>query len=125
MVSRTIFTLSLAGALVAASCTPPTVRAPLPTLQARAAFDLACPQLWLRLVNFDDRSKGVTGCGRQLSYVESCELLDGQMVCTWEADGPVNAITAPSPQLPTAVPPANAPASRPEPANLDPLGDRY
>ena len=127
MDTRPFFHLALGSALlVATGCTPVTVRAPLGALQARAAFDLACPQSWLRLVHFDGRAKGVSGCGRQLSYVEACELLDGQLLCTWEADGPVNAITAPAPPIaPTAAAPPSAVDAKSEPRPLDPLGDRY
>ena len=128
MDTRLLISLAFGGVVLAAGCAPPTARASLTALQARASFDLACPQPWLRLVHFDGRAKGVTGCGRQLSYVEACELLDGELVCTWEADGPVNAITAAAPQIDSAAPTTGAAGATSMPDGnrpIDPLRDRY
>lgn len=129
--SNSLSVLVLGLLMSSAACMPPAVRATLPELQTRAAFDLACPQNWLRLHHFGARAKGVSGCGRQLSYVEACELFDGERICSWEADGPVNAITAPAPEaagIPTApsLPPSPGATPTSQPAGVfDPLGDRY
>jgi hypothetical protein len=63
---------ALAGA-VATGCAADLKRANLRELQMRAAFDLGCPPASLGLYPFDERSKGVSGCGRRLSYVEVCD----------------------------------------------------
>src|SRR5947209_4258169 len=34
-------------------------------LRARAAFDLQCPEASIKLVELDDRTQGVTGCGQR------------------------------------------------------------
>jgi hypothetical protein len=55
-------------------------------LRARAAFDLSCPKDQLSLVQLDDRTQGVTGCGQKATYVESCGMRDGyggKHDCTW------------------------------------------
>ena len=40
-------------------------------LRTRAAFDLQCDQAQLQLVDIDDRTEGVSGCGRQATYVKT------------------------------------------------------
>jgi hypothetical protein len=60
--------------------------ASLEQLQARAAFDLNCPQDKLQVTEIDDRTRGVRGCGQQVTYVESCQAIGGygqKMGCTW------------------------------------------
>jgi hypothetical protein len=55
-------------------------------LRARAAFDMSCPNEQLTLVQIDDRTQGVTGCGQKATYVESCGMRDGyggKHDCTW------------------------------------------
>jgi hypothetical protein len=61
-------------------------------LAARASFDLGCPKEKLDIVRLDDRTRGVTGCGQKVTYVESCSSggnLSGGLVgmakqgCTW------------------------------------------
>jgi hypothetical protein len=55
-------------------------------LRARAAFDMNCPGDRIQLVEIDDRTRGVTGCGQRATYVESCGWRDGyggKHDCTW------------------------------------------
>ena len=46
-------------------------------LRNRAAFDLHCPASQLRVQRIDDRTRGVIGCGQQVTYVESCNAPPG------------------------------------------------
>lgn len=77
--------LALASGL--ASCAAP-VRATVPELVTRAAFDLGCPPTLVQIYQLDRRARGVFGCGRRLAYVEKCEPVGGQTVCSWELDSP-------------------------------------
>jgi hypothetical protein len=55
-------------------------------LRARAAFDLNCPQSQVNVVELDERTRGVRGCGQQATYVENCSMIDGyggKHDCTW------------------------------------------
>jgi hypothetical protein len=55
-------------------------------LRARAAFDMSCPQGKIHLVQLDERTQGVTGCGQKGTYVETCGHVDGyggKHDCTW------------------------------------------
>jgi hypothetical protein len=55
-------------------------------LRARAAFDLNCSSEQLQLVEIDERTRGVTGCGQRTTYIESCAVSDGygtKRDCTW------------------------------------------
>jgi hypothetical protein len=60
----------------------------LAKLKTRASFDLQCPKSQLKTIELDDRTRGVTGCGQQATYVEQCESnsLGGMSIegeCTW------------------------------------------
>jgi hypothetical protein len=97
----------------------PPLRATLPELQARAAFDLGCPAAQLQLAHLGPRSKGVFGCGRRLSYVERCGAR--QQGCAWTLDTPTaaqalwpeHALALERRQAPPAVVCAPAPVSPP------------
>jgi hypothetical protein len=55
-------------------------------LRVRASFDLNCRGDQLQLVQLDDRTQGVTGCGQRVTYVENCGWRDGyggKHDCTW------------------------------------------
>lgn len=54
-------------------------------LQSRAAFDLNCPKHQLNIIELDERTRGVTGCGQQVTYIESCNQDTNGMDsnCTW------------------------------------------
>ncbi|MCC6521434.1 MAG: hypothetical protein IT373_02115 [Polyangiaceae bacterium] len=81
-----IATLGAGLALGAATfgCVPPAP-ASLAQLQVRSSLDLACPANLLQLFNIGARTKAVTGCGRQLVYVETCH---GERECAWVLDSP-------------------------------------
>jgi hypothetical protein len=107
-------------------------RATLAQLQARSAFDLGCPAYSLQLYHFDERTKGVVGCGRRLTYVETCEQLSDGATCSWLLDSPppvptsataswTAATPAPMSPPPAALPPSSPPPS-PNVANQPPSG---
>ena len=128
---------ALALLLTLAACASTPARASLQQLQARAAYDFACPPQWMRLHDLDASTKGVEGCGKRVTYVERCtELADGR--CTWALDMAVQPITVQpitvqpiTVQRPLAAQPLAPPPvvvqQPPEPSrvrSLDPLGDR-
>jgi hypothetical protein len=51
----------------------------------RASFDLDCPRSEIKTVTLDDRTRGVSGCGKQMTYVESCDRdnFGNKENCTW------------------------------------------
>ncbi len=96
--------IALAAALAGSGCAADLKRANLRELQMRAAFDLSCPPQSLGLYPFDERSKGVAGCGKRLTYVEICDY--GTASCTWMIDGFLPAaVAAEKPQGPGALGP--------------------
>lgn len=55
-------------------------------LRTRAAFDLACDEQGLEVVELDPRTRGVTGCGKRATYVEQCKPCANGYAgceCTW------------------------------------------
>ena len=40
-------------------------------LRTRAAFDMSCDAQALQIVKIDSRTRGVVGCGRIMTYVET------------------------------------------------------
>lgn len=53
-------------------------------LVKRASFDLGCPEAQLDVVEIDQRTRGVKGCGKRATYVETCDNLgQGAHNCTW------------------------------------------
>lgn len=60
-------------------------------LARRAAFDMKCERAKLQYVVLDDRTIGVTGCGKQATYVEACRA-EPVRQCTWimNNDSPVD-----------------------------------
>src|SRR5687768_7044664 len=60
--------------------------ASLEQLRARVAFDFHCPGAQVSIVPIDERTRGVSGCGRQATYIENCAMTDvygGKHNCTW------------------------------------------
>ena len=121
---RSFGRVALGVTLVVSGCAADLKRANLRELQMRAAFDLACPPASLGLYPFDERSKGVTGCGRRLSYVEVCDHTVGS--CTWMIDGALAAAAAVEKPLtpalasvPLPLPTANSAALVPAPPPLE------
>src|SRR5688572_16495703 len=66
-------------------------------LKARTAFDLNCPQDKIQITEIDVRTRGVTGCGKRVVYVESCDAPreSAAATCTWvlnsdsQSSGPI------------------------------------
>jgi hypothetical protein len=98
------------GVLAVSSC---FATATSDQLRARAAFDMHCDGRSLQIVNLDARTRGVSGCGQQLTYVESCDgnRNDFNTECTWvvNANGSARAqaplarpVTAPPPLVKAA-----------------------
>ena len=70
-------------------------------LRKRGAFDLHCDNGQLRVVPFDSRSYGVEGCGRRITYSNSCPDRDRQDPsnegrCTWVRSGESTPASPPS-----------------------------
>jgi hypothetical protein len=63
-------------------------------LQTRAAFDLQCNQSQVQVVDIDGRTRGVRGCDRQATYVESCDgpRENASTQCTWVLNGEVSTL---------------------------------
>lgn len=68
-------------------------------LLARAAFDLECSENELSVVELDERTRGVRGCERQATYVETCQRygdMGHKEGCSWV----LNTEKAPPPRSP-------------------------
>ncbi|HEY7371041.1 MAG TPA: hypothetical protein VIF57_02610 [Polyangia bacterium] len=80
------FAVSIAAVVVVGCATGPTSR---DKLLKRAAFDLHCTKDELSVSKIDDRTRGVRGCGRQATYVQSCDGHYGaaSFNCTWVMNG--------------------------------------
>src|SRR5262249_12511990 len=101
----TLQTVTLAGlGVLVGGC----VRASAEQLRTRAAYDLHCDVASLRVVELDERTRGVTGCDQQATYVESCDGPKGNAStnCTWilNSDGAVEKVTASPQRAPAAAP---------------------
>ncbi len=66
--------VALTLAAVALGC------APIGKLRTRAAFDLDCKEAELEVVDLDDVTKGVRGCGRKATYIWVCAQ---GSTCAW------------------------------------------
>lgn len=106
------------GALVivtAAGC-----GASLEQLRTRAAFDFSCPEPQLSVVDIDSRTKGVTGCGKKGTFVESCTPTPWKnLECTWvlnssgaQGSGELTSPPPPPPALQPPPPPPPPPINR-------------
>jgi hypothetical protein len=60
-------------------------------LVRRASFDFDCGPDMLRYREIDDRTRGVTGCGKRATYVESCDgpREKANTSCTWILNGEI------------------------------------
>lgn len=65
-----------------------TTGASVEQLKARATFDLQCPAPATEVVELDARTRGVRGCGKQLTYVELCDNRPDGWHCTWVINSP-------------------------------------
>jgi hypothetical protein len=103
----------------APSCVATAPGATLAKLQNRAVFDLGCPSNSLAVYHVDSRTKAVTGCGRRLLYVESCQQIRGEHACTWVMNTPTfmqtmwPSLLAPQPTTVIVQQRLPAPSSRP------------
>jgi len=83
---RWLWGLVAATGLVSCVEMTATGSATVAQLRKRAAFDMDCPESSLHTVQIDERTRGVSGCGQKLVYVESCDRV-GQWGakdnCTW------------------------------------------
>ena len=54
-------------------------------LAHRASFDLNCAEKQLQVVELDARTRGVSGCGQKVTYVETCDgpRQNFGTKCTW------------------------------------------
>ena len=52
---------------------------PIYSLLERASFDFDCPTHELTLVEIDDLTRGVKGCGKKAVYIANCVGFN----CTW------------------------------------------
>ena len=80
---RLVFAAAAIGSM---ACTPKG--ASVDQLMSRATFDFDCPRPELQIHELGDMARGVTGCGRRLTYVEVCENRVDGMHCTWVINGP-------------------------------------
>jgi hypothetical protein len=93
--------LALVVLLGAVSCGGAT----LVDLVARAKFDLQCPEADLQFTTIDDHTHGVSGCGKQATYLRVCATTGwGEMNCRWTLDAATKAATS----APAAPPQASA-----------------
>ena len=75
--------LLLALAVVGAGAGCATEESPREQLLKRAAFDLRCTKDELRVTKIDERTRGVRGCGKRATYVQSCGQVTPFEDCTW------------------------------------------
>ena len=80
---RALFAAAAVGLM---ACAPKG--ASVDQLMSRATFDFDCPRPELQIHELGDMARGVTGCGRRLTYVEVCENRVDGMHCTWVINGP-------------------------------------
>ena len=131
---------SLAWLAALGGCVVPPEPAASPyQLQLRSSFDLACPAAWVHVYELAPHTRGAEGCGRRLTYLESCVEVGGAARCTWVADvagalersasangvaqaRPAACSIPPAPVAPAA--PASGVASAAAPP-ADPFADRH
>ena len=55
-------------------------------LLRRASFDLSCPEASIQITKIDDRTMGVSACGKQATYVEQCATQSQVGMATFQDD---------------------------------------
>lgn len=86
--------------------------APVENLVTRAQFDLDCPERELRVHTLDDKTRGVTGCGKRATYIEMCDMTGmGPINCRWVLNSP--GTPAPTSGVQVVPPPAVLPPPPP------------
>ena len=70
-----------------------------PPLRPRAAFDLNCPEKSITLIKIDEKTTGARGCGKQATYVESCQGTPSgnETNCQWLMNSTATQAPQPSP----------------------------
>jgi hypothetical protein len=76
---RTASLVAVLAALAAGALACAAAPDPLHKLRTRASFDLGCPEEQLHRTHLDERTEGVSGCGKRATYVKVCDVND----CTW------------------------------------------
>ncbi len=73
---------------VVAGCASSNMGANQAQLMERASFDLDCPKKEILVTDLGDSARGVRGCGKQASYIETCTGQRGYATttCTWTLD---------------------------------------
>ena len=94
-------------------CSPAVTRATMAQLQQRAMLDAACPPQALGAYPLDGRTRVVTGCGLRLVYVESCESLGNEVICSWLLDSARSAAPGALPWVTGPAAPVGTPAGPP------------
>jgi len=92
-------------------------------LTTRAAFDLNCPAAQITVIRLDGATRGVTGCGQRVTYVESCDapVNNAYRSCIWvlnSARQPID--TAQTPPSPSSPAPSSPAPSSPAPSSPAP-----
>jgi hypothetical protein len=105
-----VFTVAVGGAIVGCLAT-----ASVEQLTKRAAFDFNCPGSNLRYNVIDDKTRGVVGCSKRGTYVETCDGPKGRTDtrCTWVLNGAIQTLEQPPQPQPGSPPPS--PPSPPSP----------
>lgn len=74
---------------ILAGCSSSNMGANHAQLMERASFDLDCPKKSLSITDLGESARGVRGCGKQATYIETCTGQRGvaNTTCTWALDG--------------------------------------
>jgi len=77
-----------AAVLSSAACATATYPSPRERLLTRAEYDLQCPKEALSVINIDQETRGIQGCGQKATYVMVCDAAVDNVMrrCTWLAN---------------------------------------
>ena len=78
-------------------------------LRYRAAYDFRCAERQLELVELDDRTIAVRGCGQDAVYIEVCQPSAFGKSCTWATDARTRPVYYPPGYPPPGYPPPGYP----------------
>lgn len=76
--------------VLVAACGAPQKSNEASAVVKRATFELQCDRDKLKWTKFDERSYGVSGCGKRATYVATCSNPEIQDSCTWMLNGRVD-----------------------------------
>jgi hypothetical protein len=89
-------------------------------LRRRASFDLDCEMSKLRYALIDEEIRGVSGCGRRVTYIVACDgpRENASTSCSWVVNGAImeSTPTRSAPVWSSVPAPLPASASMPAPA---------